>query len=114
MGSDPGIVAAYEVHVSLVKSICLHEFKKDHIAHLAPAVAAGIGALLQLPTPVIYQAINHAVHVSFTTRQGRKGQISSWKAYAPAHAGKLAIEAVDRAMRGQKSPLPFMKGPTAS
>lgn len=105
-----GIVAAYEVHVSLVKSICLHEFKKDHIAHLAPAVAAGIGALLQLPTPVIYQAINHAVHVSFTTRQGRKGQISSWKAYAPAHAGKLAIEAVDRAMRGQKSPAPIYEG----
>ena len=47
---------------------------------------------------------------SFTTRQSRKGEISSWKAYAPAHAGKLAIEAVDRAMRGEKSPSPIYEG----
>ena len=35
-----GILTAYEVQISLVKAICLHEFKKDHIAHLAPAQAA--------------------------------------------------------------------------
>jgi 2-methylcitrate dehydratase len=50
------------------------------------------------------------VHVSFTTRQSRKGEISSWKAYAPAHAGKLAIEAVDRAMRGEGAPSPIYEG----
>jgi 2-methylcitrate dehydratase len=50
------------------------------------------------------------VHVSFTTRQSRKGEISSWKAYAPAHAGKLAIEAVDRAMRGERAPTPIYEG----
>jgi 2-methylcitrate dehydratase len=59
---------------------------------------------------VVYQAIQQAVHVSFTTRQSRKGEISSWKAYAPAHAGKLAIEAVDRAMRGERSPSPIYEG----
>src|SRR5207248_424166 len=32
------------------------------------------------------------------------------KAYAPAHAGKLAIEAVDRAMRGETSPSPIYEG----
>ena len=37
----------------------------------------------------------------------RKGLISSWKAFAPAHAGKIAIEAVDRAMRGEGSPAPI-------
>ena len=105
-----GILAAYEVHIALVKSICLHRHKKDHIAHLCPAQAAGIGALLQLDTETVYQAIQQAVHVSFTTRQSRKGEISSWKAYAPAHAGKLAVEAVDRAMRGQTSPSPIYEG----
>lgn len=105
-----GVVAAYEIHVALVTGICLHKHKKDHIAHLCPAQAAGIGAMLKLPTSIVYQAIQQAVHVSFTTRQSRKGEISSWKAYAPAHAGKLAIEAVDRAMRGETSPSPIYEG----
>lgn len=105
-----GILTAYEIQISLVKAICLHEFKKDHIAHLAPAQAAGLGALLGLDADTIYQAVNQAVHVSFNTRQSRKGEISSWKAYAPAHAGKLAVEAVDRAMRGEGSPSPIYEG----
>ena len=105
-----GIVTAYEIHVNLVKAICLHEFKKDHIAHLCPATAAGLGTMLKLPVETIYQAIQQAVHVSFTTRQSRKGEISSWKAYAPAHSGKLALEAVDRVMRGEGAPSPIYEG----
>jgi 2-methylcitrate dehydratase len=105
-----GIVVAYEIQIDLVRAICLHEFKKDHIAHLCPSAAAGIGAMLGLDTDMIYQAVQQAVHVGFSTRQSRKGEISSWKAYAPAHAGKLAIEAVDRAMRGEKSPSPIYEG----
>ena len=105
-----GIAVAYEIQMDLVRSICLHEHKKDHIAHLCPSAAAGIGAMLGLDTDTIYQAIQQAVHVGFSTRQSRKGEISSWKAYAPAHAGKLAIEAVDRAMRGEKSPSPIYEG----
>jgi 2-methylcitrate dehydratase len=105
-----GIVTAYEIHVDLVKAICLHEFKKDHIAHLCPATAAGLGSMLGLSKETIYQAVQQAVHVSFTTRQSRKGEISSWKAYAPAHSGKLAIEAVDRVMRGEGAPSPIYEG----
>ncbi|MFT6814473.1 MAG: 2-methylcitrate dehydratase [Sphingobacteriales bacterium] len=103
-------VAAYEVHVNLVKAICLHKHKIDHIAHLLPAQAAGICALLDLDTETTYQAIQQALHTSISTRQSRKGEISSWKAYVPAHGGKLAIEAVDRAMRGEKSPSPIYEG----
>ena len=105
-----GIAAAYEIQIDLVKAICLHRHRIDHIAHLCPAQAAGIGALLGLPASATYQAIQQAVHVSFTTRQSRKGEISSWKAFAPAHSGKLAIEAVDRAMRGEGSPSPIYEG----
>lgn len=104
------IVAAFEVHVALVKAIDLHSFKKDHVAHLAPAVAAGLGAMLRLDAETIYQAVNQSVHLAFATRQSRKGEISSWKAYAPAQAGKTAIEAVDRAMRGEGAPNPIYEG----
>ena len=105
-----GIITAYEVQVNLVKGICLHKHKIDHIAHLGPSVAAGIGSMLKLRTETIYQAVQQALHVTISTRQSRKGEISSWKAYAPAHAGKLAIEAVDRAMRDEGAPSPIYEG----
>jgi 2-methylcitrate dehydratase len=105
-----GIATGYEIQIDLVSAICLHEHKIDHIAHLCPAQAAGIGTLLGLKQDIIYQAVQQAVHVGFTTRQSRKGEISSWKAYAPAHAGKLAVEAVDRAMRGEGAPSPIYEG----
>lgn len=105
-----GVLTAYEIQMNLVKGICLHEFKKDHIAHLAPAIAGGLGTLLKLDLSTIFQAINQTVHLAFSTRQSRKGEISSWKAYAPAFAGKLAVEAVDRTMRGEKAPSPIYEG----
>ena len=105
-----GIITAYEVQVNLVKGICLHKHKIDHIAHLGPSVAAGLGSLLKLKTEIIYQSIQQALHTTISTRQSRKGDISSWKAFAPAHAGKLAIEAMDRAMRGEDSPSPIYEG----
>jgi 2-methylcitrate dehydratase len=104
------IAAAYEAHVSLARGICLHAHKIDHIAHLGPSVAVGLGALLRPPVEIVYQAIQQALHVTTTTRQSRKGEISSWKAYAPAFAGKMAIEAMDRALRGESSPSPAWEG----
>ncbi len=105
-----GILTGYEVQVNLVKGICLHEHKIDHIAHLGPSVAAGLGSLLKLSTDIIYQSVQQALHTTISTRQSRKGEISSWKAFAPAHAGKLAIEAVDRCMRGEGAPSPIYEG----
>jgi 2-methylcitrate dehydratase len=105
-----GIAVSYEVQVALVKAISLHRYKKDHVGHLAPATTAGIGAMLGLSPDIIFQAINQTVHLAFSTRQSRKGEISSWKAYVPGFSGKLAIEAVDRAMRGEGSPSPIYEG----
>jgi len=105
-----GLATAYEIHIDLVKAISLHKHRIDHVAHLGPAAAAGIGTMLELPTETIYQAINHVLHVTTSTRQSRKGHISSWKAYAPGHATKLAVEAVDRAMRGEGGPAPIWEG----
>ncbi len=104
------IATAYEVQVDLSRAISLHAHKIDHVAHLGPSVAAGLGTLLRLPTEVVYQAIGQALHTTTATRQSRKGVISSWKAYAPAFAAKVAVEAVDRAMRGETSPAPIYEG----
>ena len=104
------IATAYEVQVDLSRGISLHAHKIDHVAHLGPSVAAGLGTLLGLPTEVVYQAIGQALHTTTSTRQSRKGEISSWKAYAPAFASKVAIEAVDRAMRDETSPAPIYEG----
>jgi 2-methylcitrate dehydratase len=105
-----GIATGYEIQVDLVRSICLHKHKIDHVAHLGPSAAAGIGTLLGLETEAIYQAVQQALHVTTATRQSRKGEISSWKAFAPAHAGKLAIESIDRAMLGEDAPSPIYEG----
>lgn len=105
-----GLATAYEIQVDLVKGICLHEHKVDHVAHLGPSVAAGIGTMLRLDPEVIYQAVGQALHLTTATRQSRKGLISSWKAFAPAWAGKVGIEAVDRAMRGEGAPAPIWEG----
>ena len=104
------VATAYEVQIDLARGISLHAHKIDHVAHLGPSAAAGLGTLLGLDPAVTAQAIGQAVHVSTATRQSRKGTISSWKAFAPAFAGKAAVEAVDRAMRGEGSPAPIWEG----
>jgi 2-methylcitrate dehydratase len=105
-----GIATGYEIQIDLVKAISLHAHKIDHVAHLGPSAAAGIGTLLGLAPETIFQSIGQALHTTTATRQSRKGEISSWKAHAPAFAGKMAVEAVDRAMRGETSPTPIYEG----
>jgi len=105
-----GIATGYEIQMDLVRAICLHKHKIDHVAHLGPSAAAGIGTLLGLDVETIYQAVGQGLHTTTATRQSRKGEISTWKAHAPAFAGKMAVEAVDRAMRGQTSPAPIYEG----
>jgi len=105
-----GIATGYEIQVDLVKGISLHKHKIDHVAHLGPSAAAGLGTLLGLDAETIFQAIGQALHTTTATRQSRKGEISTWKAHAPAFAGKMAVEAVDRALRGQTSPTPIYEG----
>lgn len=105
-----GIAAGYEIQINLVRRISLHKHKIDHVAHLGPSASGGIGALLGLDANTVYHAIGQALHTTTATRQSRKGEISTWKAHAPAFAGKVAVEAVDRAMRGQTSPTPIYEG----
>ena len=105
-----GLATAYEIQIDLVRGISLHKHKIDHVAHLGASAAAGLGTMLNLDAETIYQAVGQAVHLTTATRQSRKGLISSWKAFAPAQAGKIAVEAVDRAMRGEGAPSPIWEG----
>ncbi|WP_405373965.1 MULTISPECIES: MmgE/PrpD family protein [unclassified Microbacterium] len=105
-----GLATGYEIQIDLVRAISLHKHKIDHVAHLGPSAAAGIGTLLGLSADTISQAVAQALHTTTATRQSRKGEISTWKAHAPAFAGKMAVEAVDRAMRGETSPNPIYEG----
>lgn len=105
-----GIVTAYEIQVDLVKGIALNQYRIDHVAHLGPAVAGGIGAMLGLDAATLYQAVNLAAHLSVSTRQIRKGTISTYKANAPGYIGQVAMIAVDRALRGESSPAPIYEG----
>ena len=104
------IATGYEIQINLGRAISLHEHKIDHVAHLGPSVASGLGTLLGLDVATIYQSIGQALHTTTSTRQSRKGAISTWKAYAPAFAAKVAVEAVDRAIRGETSPAPIYEG----
>jgi 2-methylcitrate dehydratase len=72
-----GIATGYEIQIDLVRAICLHKHKIDHVAHLGPSAAAGIGTLLNLPVDTIAQAIGQALHTTTATRQSRKGEIST-------------------------------------
>ncbi|AQA04657.1 2-methylcitrate dehydratase [Mycobacterium sp. MS1601] len=96
-----GIATAYEVHISLARGLSQRHSTFDHDAHLGVSVAAGLGTLLRLPAPTIRAAIGHAAHLTALPGRSRSG----WHRHTPAHTGKLAIEAVDRAMRGGSSTL---------
>lgn len=104
------IAIAYQVQCDMCMAMALNPHGIDHTAYLGPAITCGIGSMLKLDTETMYQALQHAAHVTHTTRQGRKGTMSSWKAFAPGHVGKLCIDAIDRAMRGEGGPSPVYEG----
>ena len=56
--------------------------------------------MLDLDVDTIYQAIGRAAH-HHGNASVLQGLNFFLKAYAPAFAGKMAIEAVDRSMRGR-------------
>ena len=78
-----GIATGYEIQIDLVRAISLHEHKIDHVAHLGPSAAAGIGTLLGLDAETIFQAIGQALHTTTATRQSRKGEISTLEGLRP-------------------------------
>lgn len=102
-----GIATAYEVQIALAKGICRSQDGTDHFGRLCPAVAAGVGAMLRLSPETIYAAIRHTVQLSTGSHLTQPGAICNRNVYAPAYAGKIAIEAVDSAMHAERQPVPY-------
>ena len=103
------IAVAYEVQVALVKGMPLAPTQKEQTAFVPghdgrPGGAAGVARRDDLSRP------ESAVLLAFSPRQTRTGDMTSWKAFVPGYSGKLAIEAMDRAMRGEASPSPVYEG----
>ena len=103
-----GLTTGYEIQINEVKAICLHAQNRPYRTFRPPQPPAL--ARCSANTETVYQSVQQALHTTVSTRQSRKGEISSWKAFAPSHAGKLAIEAVDRCMRGEGAPSPIYEG----
>lgn len=100
-----GIATAYEVQISLARGMSSHHSTFHHNAHLGVSVAAGLGTLLCLPVQTIHAAIGHAAHLTALPCRRTGQPHADWQLQPPALTGKLAIEAVDRAMRGGSSAL---------
>ncbi|BBZ27523.1 2-methylcitrate dehydratase [Mycolicibacterium madagascariense] len=106
-----GIVHGYQAMLGLVAGFDLHHHGVDQMCNLGTAVPVGLAALLQVPIDVAYQAVQLSSFLSTITFQMRTGLISTWKGNAPGFVGKTAIEAMDRALRGEESPTPVYEGP---
>jgi 2-methylcitrate dehydratase len=112
-----GIAISYEVQIALARSIALHPYNVDPVAHLAPAVAAGTGTLLGAPQNVIVHAVHAAAQRAFMTRLGRADGDSDWRSHVPAAIVRLSIESMDYALRGGTAPdavYEDAKGPVAT
>ncbi|MGJ6124347.1 MmgE/PrpD family protein [Mycolicibacterium sp. Y3] len=99
-----GIATAYEVYIALIKRTHPAQRAVGHPGHVSTAVAAGLGTMLRLSPETIYSAIADTVQLTASGRCRRRTLESGRNDYAPAYAGKVAIEAVDRAMRGERHP----------
>lgn len=105
-----GIATAYEVQIALAQGILRNQSAVDPAGHLGLSVAAGLGTALRLSPETIYAAIGHAVHLTAAGRRRDRSPISSRRGYTAAYAGKVAIEAMDRAMHGERLPVPSEEG----
>ncbi|CAN3131739.1 MmgE/PrpD family protein [Mycobacterium sp. smrl_JER01] len=101
-----GIATSYEVQIRLAQGRPPQHATHDNGAYLGVALAAGLGTMLRLRPDTIRAAIGHAAYLTSLSRQAPELCPSPWRFHTAAYIGRLAIEAVDRAMRGDGPPAP--------
>ncbi len=105
------ISISYEVQVALTRSIMLHRHGISPVLHLGPAIAAGLGALLQAPVEVVVHAVHAAAQLSCMCRGAPLDGVTRWSSLAPASVAKRAIECMDLALRGESAPSAVYEAP---
>lgn len=103
-----GIATAYEVHIALARQFSRQQQVTDQRRHAGIAVVAGLGTMLRLSPEAIHAAITHTLVM--TAVIGTSPQKSNWPncedGISAGYIGKFAIEAVDRAMHGERHRTP--------
>ena len=77
-----GIATGYEIQIDLVKGICLHEHRIDHIAHLGPSAAGAAGVACDHIDAPIPQGRDFIVEGLCAVARGKAGHRSG----GPLHA----------------------------
>lgn len=91
-----GIVAACKIHAALTKACSFPDHGVHGATVLGTAAVVGIGACLALDAEMIYQAVQQV----WLSREAGNGNESRF-VWGAANTAKVAIEAVDRCMRGE-------------
>jgi 2-methylcitrate dehydratase len=105
-----GIATGYEIQVDLVKAICLHKHKIDHVAHLGPSAAAGIGTLLGLDVETIFQPSARRCTPPPPPASPARARSPPGRRTPRPSPARWPSNPIDRAMRGQTSPVPIYEG----
>jgi 2-methylcitrate dehydratase len=108
-----GTVLAYEVMCRLCDAAGIRERGWDHVSYGVVSGALGVARILGLQRDEIKEAIALAVAPNAALRQTRVGEISMWKACAPANAARNGLFAARLAEMGLTGPRDPMTGAKA-
>ena len=109
-GVIAGTVLAYEVMCRLCDAAGVRQRGWDHVAYGAVSSALAAGKVLGLGVPELAQAASLAATCNVALRQTRVGEVSMWKACAPANAARNGLMAALLAARGMTGPAQAFTG----
>jgi 2-methylcitrate dehydratase len=103
------IVIAYEVACRLCDAAQIRSRGWDHVTYMGIAASCACASLLGLDEAAALSAISLATIPSIALRQTRNGEISMWKACAPATAVQHGVRSARLAAAGLRGPTePFV------
>ncbi|MCE2403690.1 MAG: MmgE/PrpD family protein [Dehalococcoidia bacterium] len=105
-----GAVLAYEVMCRFCDAAGVRERGWDHVVYGAVSSALAAGKVLGLGVSELAEAASLAATSNVALRQTRVGEVSMWKACAPANAARNGLMAALLAARGLKGPAEAFTG----
>ena len=105
-----GAVLAYEVMCRFCDAAGVRQRGWDHVVYGAVSSALGAGKVMGLGVSELAEAASLAATSNVALRQTRVGEVSMWKACAPANAARNGLLAALLAARGLKGPAEAFTG----